>query len=482
MTHSSEAPPVRPLLETELARPYHYRRDGVYYLRIRPKGRKETATVSLRTRHRPTAMALSKDLLTTLHTFHLGNPESQWPELKAKLLEIAEDSLGTATGIDELDVALLNHSEALEYLHLIGQVGGLTVDQAKARRVAIRIVQGVMTKLEKGDTQQLEEVIKELRADEPVKVVTTTKPEEAPQEGSPVYFAELGENYLKEQGLNVRESTLNNLKSTVKTISDYMGTTDMRTHTRGDLLDLRDYLLLERKVSTVNRILTTLSGVLEYAVNSGMIEKAWDKKLKILKGADSSREAFSQAQVKGLVTAMNKLDKDSPERWAVTLAAITGARVGEIHQLTKDDVRQIGSNWVLDFNEGKGKTLKNKYSKRVVPLMDGAHGFDLQGFLGFVDRVNDRTSLFTQGYAWFAVKLNQLVRTTLEIAEGNKELTFHSLRHSMASLMKSKAIPLVAAQAILGHSSQSITYDLYGGDETLEVDRMAEALKVAFSL
>ncbi|MFY1052737.1 phage integrase SAM-like domain-containing protein [Ectopseudomonas khazarica] len=236
-------------------------------------------------------MALSKDLLTTLHTFHLGNPESQWPELKAKLLEIAEDSLGTATGIDELDVALLNHSEALEYLHLIGQVGGLTVDQAKARRVAIRIVQGVMTKLEKGDTQQLEEVIKELRADEPVKVVTTTKPEEAPQEGSPVYFAELGENYLKEQGLNVRESTLNNLKSTVKTISDYMGTTDMRTHTRGDLLDLRDYLLLERKVSTVNRILTTLSGVLEYAVNSGMIEKAWDKKLKILKGADSSRES-----------------------------------------------------------------------------------------------------------------------------------------------------------------------------------------------
>lgn len=63
--------------------------------------------------------------------------------------------------------------------------------------------------------------------------------------------------------------------------------------------------------------------------------------------------------------------------------------------------------------------------------------------------------------------------------ETDKDLVFHSLRHSMASSLKTSGGRLEVAQAILGHSSGSITWDLYGRCGALSVVEMAEALKAA---
>ncbi|MCV5950046.1 integrase, partial [Escherichia coli] len=51
------------------------------------------------------------------------------------------------------------------------------------------------------------------------------------------------------------------------------------------------------------------------------------------------------------------------------------------------------------------------------------------------------------------------------------------LRHWLATRMKERGVNLVDAQGILGHSSQSITYDLYGKGHA--VGRLAEVLKTA---
>lgn len=234
-----------------------------------------------------------------------------------------------------------------------------------------------------------------------------------------------------------------------------------------------------RKPLTVNKLLTRLSTVFTWAVNSGYLEKTYVKGLKINKGAESGRKAFTQEQIKRVMSAMDALPGNSWKRWAMSIGAITGARIGEVYQLTKEDVREIDGIIVIDLNESGDKSLKNKHSTRLVPLVDGAYGFDLKGFRAYVESCTDK--LFDRTSHNFTRVLNETLRDVLDLQSG-EGLTYHSLRHSLASLMKSRGIPVGVAQDILGHSSQTLTFDLYGGDARVDVGKLEEALKVAFSV
>ena len=56
-------------------------------------------------------------------------------------------------------------------------------------------------------------------------------------------------------------------------------------------------------------------------------------------------------------------------------------------------------------------------------------------------------------------------------------LTFHSLRHSLATLMQVKGVPTTHAQAVMGHASGTVTFDTYGAGVPVEViARMLNAL------
>nr|WP_240518014.1 tyrosine-type recombinase/integrase [Pseudomonas fragi] len=74
--------------------------------------------------------------------------------------------------------------------------------------------------------------------------------------------------------------------------------------------------------------------------------------------------------------------------------------------------------------------------------------------------------------------LNGALRDVLKL-KTDRTQTFHSLRHSLAGALKAAEVPVGTAEAILGHSSGSISYDLYGAGSAVQVERMADALKVA---
>ena len=54
--------------------------------------------------------------------------------------------------------------------------------------------------------------------------------------------------------------------------------------------------------------------------------------------------------------------------WIPLLGLFTGARLGEIVQLTKNDLVKTGGKWFIDFDETEGKGLKTPASTRRVPL------------------------------------------------------------------------------------------------------------------
>lgn len=274
---------------------------------------------------------------------------------------------------------------------------------------------------------------------------------------------------------HVEPGTMRDVRSTCKTIAEILADLDMKTHMREDMRNLRAKLSEGRVPATMKKMLTRLSTVIKWAVNNDYITKAFTDGLKPTKGADSAREAFTQDQVKALMAHAKSLPVDSRQRWALSLGVIAGARIEELRQLTKDDVKQVAGVWVIDINRNDGKTAKTKNALRV-PLTDGAYGFDLQAFLEFVAKAD--SGLFTLGAGQFSVLLNGTLRDVLSL-KGDRTQTFHSLRHSLAGALRAAEIPVGTAESILGHASGSISYDLYGAGSAVEVGRMAETLKTA---
>ncbi|MEP9054582.1 site-specific integrase [Enterobacter hormaechei] len=186
---------------------------------------------------------------------------------------------------------------------------------------------------------------------------------------------------------------------------------------------------------------------------------------------------------------VDQYDDIKPYHYYVTaLAAITGARLNEVAQLQVKDVRTTEAGTVfIHINEDDsslpGKSIKNAHSDRCVPLVDGAYGFVLADFMSLVEdrrktvgdnaMVFDGLKLMKNGYGeqvskWFN-------RTLLpKVLADRSGLAFHSFRHTVATQLKQHGVELAYAQAIMGHSSGSITYDRYAKE--VEVDRLINVM------
>lgn len=473
---------------SQLALPYVYRRgSGRYHLRVRLKGSHTSYTLSLKTTNRPNAMTTAKHLLQTLKTFHLDNPEATWDELRGRLVEIAEDALWSP-GEDAMGLVW---SDLAGDLQEIAKTMPLTYPQAQAITAAYEVLRGSQGRLN-GDLSGLMEVLKELKQASPTHLplpaLICKTPEGHHQVASSVVFDAgstghtmqtqedaqrftfegLAGAYLAERGADLAPATLKNFNSSTKTIAGILGDKDMRRHTRADLVGMRETLLEARKASTVNKLIVHVGSVLSWSVATGMIVSDYSKKLTIVKGADSSREAFTKAHLETLREwALGSLGADWKAS-AIALGVATGARIGEIHQLSGADLYKSDGQWVMDINDNDGKTLKNSFSRRTVPVM----GIP-EGYLEILSQTQGR--LFTQSKSGFDQLVNQMLRDVLGTKTG-EGLSFHSLRHSMASDLKAAGVSVGIAQAILGHSSGSLAFDLYGGNASASMVLMVDAL------
>jgi integrase len=157
----------------------------------------------------------------------------------------------------------------------------------------------------------------------------------------------------------------------------------------------------------------------------------------------------------------------------LSLGAITGGRLNEISQLTVGDVLTLESGiTAIHINEaGEGKSIKNKRSERLVPLTDDAYGFDLAAFLRYVEacKLSKSEALAQIGYKTAGDWANrQAIPEALGDSYG-PGLVFHSMRHSLATLMQVKGVPTTHAQAVMGHASGTVTFDTYGAGVPVEV-------------
>ncbi|EFD4946380.1 site-specific integrase [Escherichia coli] len=447
-----------------------------------------------------------RELAATAKAFMLDRPEVSLQELKEHLRSMAEQFLTDASDDywNGLDVATLVDEKS--NLKELAATQALSLDQQKGIRLALEVLTAAQQRVDTGDTSGLIKLTDDnnhtdystigdsmaiLRNEQGVspEVFTQERQPEVTIADQPAIcsFSELVSSLLAEKVQTLKTSSYKDLSSSLNTVSRFLPE-DMDLMSRSEWLAVRDSMLAsEVRPSTINKLLTKAKMCLDYGLMNGQLEgRNPIERMKLTKDIDSKRRAFTDEELERLLvrveseyqfTRHTAHTTSEARRWASLVSVITGARAAEVCHLTKRDIVTLDNGLVcIDINEdGEGKSVKNKHSVRLVPLTDGAYGFDLASFLSWVDTQPDEGPLFGMTPSAYSSWFNSRVMT--EALGDAENVSLHSLRHWLATCMKERGVNLVDAQGILGHSSQSITYDLYGKGHA--VGRLAEVLKTA---
>lgn len=454
-----------------------------------------------------------RELAVTAKAFMLDKPEVTLQELTEHLRSMAEQFLTDASDDYWNGVEVATLVDEKSNLRELAATRALSVDQQKGIKLALEVLTAAQQRVDTGDTSSLikltdggvsqltddnnltdystigdsTSILKNEQGDRPAVFTQVTAPCSHSERQSSVVFSSLVSSLLAEKVQNLKSSSYKDLSSSLNTVSRFLPE-DMDLMSRSGWLAVRDAMLAaEVRPSTINKLLTKAKMCLDYALMNGYLEgRNPIERMKLVKDVDSKRRAFTDEELERLLgrveaeyqfTRHTAHTTSEARRWASLVSVVTGARSAEVCHLTKRDIVTLDNGLVcIDINEdGEGKSVKNKHSVRLVPLTDGAYGFDLKSFLEWVDMQPDEGPLFGMTPSAYSSWFNSRVLT--EALVDSQDVSLHSLRHWLATRMKERGVNLVDAQGILGHSSQSITYDLYGKGHA--VGRLAEVLKTA---
>jgi integrase len=220
---------------------------------------------------------------------------------------------------------------------------------------------------------------------------------------------------------------------------------------------------VRRRRSTANRVLTILKAALNHAHREGRCasDDGW-RTVRAFREADSARLRYlSDDEARRLTNAC------SPDfRALVTGALLSGCRYGELAAMTVDD-----------FNPDAG-TLRVRASKGGKPrhVVLTQEGRDFIAALA-AGRAGARLFLRRNGKPWAKSEQQRPLTAACAAARIEPAVNFHGLRHTYASRLAMRSVPLAVIAAQLGHSDTRMVEKHYGH---LSPGYVAETVRAAF--
>jgi integrase len=208
--------------------------------------------------------------------------------------------------------------------------------------------------------------------------------------------------------------------------------------------DSKDANAVRRRRSTANRLLTILKAALNHAFHDGRVsaDDAW-RKAKPYREVDAPVVRFlSVPECIRLVNAC-----EPAFRQLVRAALVTGCRYGELTRMRAADFNaQAGTISVLLSKAGKARhvALNDEGQWLFASLTDGRTAGNL------IFRRAD-------GGAWGPSHQQRPLDEASRISKLNPPATFHILRHTYASTLAMKGVPMGVIAAQLGHSDTRMT-------------------------
>lgn len=206
----------------------------------------------------------------------------------------------------------------------------------------------------------------------------------------------------------------------------------------------KDDEALRRRRSTANRVFTVLKAALNLAYQRGRAPApdAWVT-VKPFREADASRLRYlSDDEARRLVNA------SPPDLRAIATAALlTGARYGELAALRAHDFNpESGTLHIVRSKSG---------SPRHVALTDEGRQFFARAIAGKTG--NDLLFSRATGAPWKQADQFRPLTAACRAATITPAIGFHVLRHTYASRLAMKGVPMAVIAAQLGHADLRVT-------------------------
>lgn len=272
------------------------------------------------------------------------------------------------------------------------------------------------------------------------------------------------------------ESTFESYRNTFKQLSRFVKHDDALEVTPHDIVAFKDFRLSTPNPRTGKPVsaktvkasdLTAFKSVFDWAVSNLKVPSnpAKDVNVKLGKKVKLRERDFTPAEIKALLKAADgALDGKGKTnqtklalRWVPWLCAYTGARVGELVQLRKEDFKRDPETgaWVLTISPEAG-TVKGK-EFREVPLH--AHLVEM-GFMQFVEQAPKGYLFMTikPGKSFLGVwqsKKNRLSEWAREHVTDKNVAPNHGWRHTFKTLGFEAGIQEKVLDAICGHAPSS---------------------------
>jgi integrase len=206
---------------------------------------------------------------------------------------------------------------------------------------------------------------------------------------------------------------------------------------------------VRRRRSTANRVLTILKAALNHAHREGRCvnDDAW-RKVRAFREAEGIRLCYlSDDEARRLSNACH-----TDFRALVTAALLTGCRYGELATMIVDD-----------FNPDSGtvqvRTSKSGKPRHVVLTQEGR---DFVAGLAAGRPNSTRLFLRQNGRPWAKSEQQRPLAAACARAKIDPPVNFHGLRHTYASRLAMRAVPLAVIAAQLGHSDTRMVEKHYG--------------------
>ncbi len=246
-----------------------------------------------------------------------------------------------------------------------------------------------------------------------------------------------------------RESTKKNLMTTVKLIDAYDDNTSFKSLTYEYIIGFEHFLSSKNfKVNTIIKHIKHLRSFYNEAMNRELIKQGEDafRKYKMLKG--EAKYTFLLPEELHRLENLSLEGKD--RRMLHTLDAFlfccyTGLRYSDFHSLKKDNFVYINNNMWLIY-----KSVKTEVEARLpLYLLFNGHAMSiLERYKCDID-------------AFFRIRSNSSIDKELikikNLAGINTHISFHTARHTNATLLVYKGVNITTVQKLLGHKNIKTT-------------------------
>lgn len=219
-----------------------------------------------------------------------------------------------------------------------------------------------------------------------------------------------------------------------------------------------------QRSASANRVLTILKAALNAAYQDGRVpaNDAWQR-VKPFRGVDAARIRYlSDVEARGLVAAC-------PQHFGhlVIAALLSGCRYSELARLVVNDFDAIAGTITV-------RVSKSNKPRHVVLSAEGSQFFSS----ACASKSRDAT-IFTKsnGRRWSTSDQQRPLKVACDTA-AIAPITFHGLRHTYASRLAMKGVPLSVIAAQLGHADVRMVEKHYGH---LAPSYIADTVRAAFS-